>query len=97
MFWRTIYGMTRALANLLGTVALLIDSLLWLSVLKASGADRFVNGVFGTRNEYKVVLGAALVGSIFSLAASIRGCRYWLLGLCFSVGTLGYFTYALSR
>jgi len=89
--------MTRALANLLGAISGLLTSLLWLSLLKPGWADHVVNGLVGARHEYRAVLGAALLAAVFALVASIRGARWWFAGLMFSVGTLGYFTYALSR
>jgi len=89
--------MARALAHLLGTIGMLLTSLLWLSLLEAGRADRFVDDLAGAKNEYKVVLGAALLAVVFVFVAAIRGARWWLFGLAFSVGTLGFFTYALSR
>lgn len=95
--WRTIYGMARAFAHLLGTIAMLLTSLLWLSLLDAGRADRFVDNLAGARNEYMIVLGAGLLAVVLLLVAAIRGAKWWLFGLAFSVATLGFFTYALSR
>ena len=89
--------MARVLAHLLGTIAILLTSLLWLSLLDARGADRFVDHLFGAENEYKIVFGTALLAVVLVFVAAIRGARWWLFGLAFSVGTLGFFTYALSR
>jgi len=76
---------------------MLLTSLLWFLLLGAGRADRFVNNLAGARNEYKVVLGTALLAVVFVFVAAIRGARWWLFGLALSVGTLGFFTYALSR
>ena len=89
--------MARACANLLGTIAMLLTSLLWLSLLDAGRADRFVDRLAGAQNEYKIVLGTAFFAVLLVFVATLRGAKWWLLGLAFSVGTLGFFTYALSR
>ena len=89
--------MARAVANLLGTIAMLLTTLLWLSLLDAGWADRFVDQLVGAHNEYKIVLGTALLAVMLAFVAAIRGAKGWLLGLAVSVGTLGFFTYALSR
>ena len=74
-----------------------LTSLLWLSLLDAGRADRVVDNLEGAQNEYKVVLGTALLAVALAFVAAIRGAKGWLLGLAVSVGTLGFFTYALSR
>jgi hypothetical protein len=89
--------MARAFANLLGVIAMLLTSLLWLSLLDAGRADRFVDDLSGAQNEYKIVLGTALLAVVLAFVAAIRGAKAWFLGLAVSVGTLGFFTYALSR
>jgi hypothetical protein len=76
---------------------MLLTSLLWLSLLDAGRADRLVDHLAGAENEYKIVLGTALLAVILAFVAAIRGARWWLLGLAFSVATLGFFTYTLSR
>ncbi len=89
--------MARAFANLLGTIAMLLTGLLWLSLLSAGRADRIIDGLAGAQNEYKVVLGAAFLAVVLVLVAATRGAKWWFVGLAFSVGTLGFFTYALAR
>jgi hypothetical protein len=89
--------MVRAFANLLGVIAMLLTSLLWLLLLDAGRADRFVDDLAGAQNEYKIVLGTALLAVVLAFVAAIRGAKAWFLGLAVSVGTLGFFTYALSR
>ncbi|HXJ90628.1 MAG TPA: hypothetical protein VMS18_27715 [Candidatus Binatia bacterium] len=89
--------MARTVAHLLGTVGVLLTSLLWLSLLNVSKADRFVNSLSGSQNEYKIVLGAGFLAVVFAFAAAVRGARWWFIGLLFSVGTLGFFTYSLSH
>lgn len=76
---------------------MLLTGLLWLSLLDAGRADRFIDNLAGAESEYKIVLGAALSTVVLVLVAAIRGARWWFLGLVFSVGTLGFFTYSLSR
>ena len=89
--------MTRALAHFAGTIALLLTMLLWFSLLDAHRADQVVDNAVGFRNEYRAILGGGLLAVFLSLLATIRGARWWLVQLVFSVGTLGFFTYALSR
>ena len=89
--------MTRAFAHLMGTIAMLLTTLLWLSLLQAGRADRMVDNLVGSQNEYKIVLGVALLAVMLGFVAAIRGAKWWFLGLAFSVGTLGFFTYALSK
>lgn len=89
--------MARALANLLGTTALFLTSLLWLSLLDAGRVDHFVDSIAGAQHEYKIVFGTAFVAVVLVFVAAIRGAKWWFLGFAFSVGTLGFFTYALSR
>ena len=89
--------MARALSDLFGTVAMVLSTLLWLSLLHAGWADHFVDKLFGLQNEYRVVLGAALLAVILAFLAAMRGARWWFIGLAYSVATLGFFTYALSR
>jgi hypothetical protein len=76
---------------------MLLTSLLWLSLLDAGKADRVVDNLAGAQNEYKIVLGIALLAVALAFVAAIRGAKGWFLGLAVSVGTLGFFTYALSR
>jgi hypothetical protein len=89
--------MTRAFAHLFGTIAMLLTSLLWVSLLDASKADRFVNHLAGPQNEYKVILATGFLAVVLAFVATVRAARWWSVGLAFSVGTLGFFTYALSR
>jgi len=89
--------MARAFSHLLGTIAVLLSSLLWISLLSPIRADRLVDDLAGTHNENAVVLGTGLLAVVLGLVAAVRGARWWLAGVAFSVATLGYFTYALSR
>jgi hypothetical protein len=89
--------MARALAHLSGTMAMLVTLLLWLSLLDAGRADRIVDNIVGFQNEYKAVLGSALLAVMLSFVAAIRAARLWYLGMIFSLATLGFFVYALSR
>ncbi len=89
--------MARFLAHVLGAIGLLLTILLWLSLLDASRVDRFVDGLAGAQHEYKIVFGAAFVAVALLFVAAIRGVKWWFLGFAFSVGTFGFFTYALSR
>ena len=88
--------MARAFAHLLGTVAMLLTVLLWLSLLDASMADRLVDNLAGPQNEYKMVLGTGLLAVVFAFVAAIRAAKSWYVGVAFALGTLGVFTYALS-
>jgi len=89
--------MSRALAHLAGTISMLLMMLLWLGLLDAGRADRVVDNLAGFRNEYRVVLGAGLLAVILSFVAAIRAARWWYVAVICSLGTLGFFTYALSR
>ena len=89
--------MWRAFAHLAGTLSVLLTMLLWLSVLDAGKADRIVDNVVGFQNEYRAVLGAGLFAVFLSFVAVIRATKWWYVGVMFSLGTLGFFTYALSR
>jgi len=89
--------MVRALAHVLGAIGLLLTSLLWLSLLDAGRVDRFVDSLAGAQHEYKIVFGTAFVAVVLVFVAAIRGAKWWFLGFAFSVGTLGFFTYSLSR
>ena len=62
--------MTRALAHLAGAVAILLTSLLWLSLFHAGNADRLVDNLAGAENEYKIVLGAGLLAVILLFVAA---------------------------
>jgi uncharacterized protein (DUF58 family) len=44
-----------------------------------------------------VVLGAGLLAVVLSFVAAIRTARWWYVAVMCSLGTLGFFTYALSR
>ena len=92
-----IGGTSRALAHLAGTISMLLTALLWLCLLDAGRADHLADNVAGFRNEYRVVLGAGLVGVVLSLVAAIRAARWWYVAVMCSLGTLAVFTYALSR
>jgi len=90
-------GMPRALAHLAGTISMLLTMLLWLCLLDAGRADRIVDNLAGFRNEYRVVLGAGLLAVLLSLVAAMRAARRWYVAVMCSLGTLGFFIYALSR
>jgi len=64
--------------------------------LDASRVDHLVDGLAGPQHEYKIVLGIALLAVALVFVAAIRGAKWWF-GLAFSAGTLGFFTYALTR
>ena len=89
--------MSRAYAHLLGTIAMLLTLLLWLALLDVGTADRLVDRLAGPQNEYKIVLGTGLLAVVLAFVAAVRGAKGWLAGLALSLGTLGFFTYALSR
>jgi len=89
--------MSRAFAHLAGAISMLLTAILWLCLLDPGKADRIVDNLAGFRNEYRVVLGAGLVAVLLSFVAAIRAARWWYAALGCSLGTLGFFTYALSR
>jgi len=75
---------------------MLLTMLLWFSLLKPQKADHFVDSLAGSQHEYKIVLGATLLSTVFSFIAAIRGSKWWYVGLAFSSATLAFFTYTLS-
>jgi peptidoglycan biosynthesis protein MviN/MurJ (putative lipid II flippase) len=89
--------MSRPFAHLAGTISMLLTMILWLCLLDPGKADRMVDNLAGFRNEYRVVLGAGLAAVLLSWVAAIRAARWWYVGVMCSLGTLGFFTYALSR
>ena len=89
--------MSRALAHLAGAISMLLTMLLWLSLLDASKADRIVDNLVGFRNEYRAVLGAGFGAVLLSFVAAVRAAKWWYVAVMCSAGTLGLFTYALSR
>jgi hypothetical protein len=91
-----IFHMGRQLSHLLGTAAMLLITLLWLSLLNPPRADRLFDSLAGPQHEYKIVLGAALLSTAFSFIAAIRASRWWYIGVALSSGTLAFFTYTLS-
>lgn len=91
-----ICGMGRQFAHLLGTTGMLLTMLLWLSLLNPPKADHLVNSLAGPQHEYKMVLGAALLSTVFSFIAAIRGSKWWYIGMALSSATLAFFTYSLS-
>ncbi len=91
-----ICDMGRQISHLLGTTGMLLVMLLWLSLLNPARADRLVDALAGPQHEYKIVLGAALLSTVFSFIAAIRGSKWWYIGMAFSSGTLAFFTYSLS-
>jgi hypothetical protein len=88
--------MGRQFSHLLGTVGMLLILLLWLSLLNPRNADHLVDRVAGSQHEYKIVLGAALLSTVLSFIAAIRGSKWWYIGIALSSGTLAFFTYTLS-
>jgi hypothetical protein len=90
-------GVPRALAHLAGSISMLLTMLLWLSLLDPVKADRIVDNFAGFRNEYRVVLGAGLLAVLLSLVAAVRAASWWYVAVMCSLGTLGFFTYALAR
>ncbi|MGA7906864.1 MAG: hypothetical protein WCA16_05595 [Candidatus Sulfotelmatobacter sp.] len=88
--------MGRQFSHLLGTTGLLLATLLWFSLLNPPKADHLVNSLAGSRHEYKIVLGAALLSVVFSFTAAVRGSKWWYIGVALSSGTLAFFTYSLS-
>jgi hypothetical protein len=88
--------MGRHLSHLLGTTGMILIMLLWLSLFNPPKADHFVDSLAGPQHEYKIVLGAALLATVFSFVAAIHGPKWWYLGVALSLGTLGFFTFALS-
>ena len=84
------------LSHLMGAVGMIVILGLWLCLLDPAGADRFVNHLAGAQHEYKIVFGAALVATLLTFAAAVRGARWWYLGVALSTGTLAFFTIRLS-
>ncbi len=91
-----ISDMGRNFSHLLGTVGMLLVMLLWLSLLNPPKADHLVDSLAGTQHEYKIVLGAALLSTVLSFIAAIRGSKWWYVGVALSSATLAFFTYNLS-
>ncbi|MGA8214780.1 MAG: hypothetical protein WB799_14385, partial [Candidatus Sulfotelmatobacter sp.] len=83
-----IFRMGRNLSHLLGTVGMLLVMLLWLSLINPPKADHLVDSLAGPQQEYKIVLGAALLSMVLSFIAAIRGSKWWYLGVALSSGTL---------
>ena len=91
-----ICHMGRQFSHTLGTAGMLLTMLLWLSLLNPRKADHLVDSLAGSQNEYKIVLGAALLSTVLSFIAAIRGSKWWCIGIALSSGTLAFFTYTLS-
>jgi hypothetical protein len=91
-----ICDMGRQFSHLLGSVGMLLIVLLWLALINPPRADRFVNSLAGPQHEYKIVLGAALLATLFAFVASVRASKWWYIGVAISSGTLAFFTYTLS-
>jgi hypothetical protein len=75
---------------------MLLIGLLWLSLLNPPAADRLMDSLAGSQHEYKIVLGAALLATVFAFVAAIRGSKWWYVGVALSSGTLAFFTISLS-
>jgi hypothetical protein len=88
--------MGRQFSHVLGTAGMLLTMLLWLSLLNPPKADHLVDSFAGPQHEYKIVLGAALLSTVLSFIAAIRGSKWWYIGIALSSGTLAFFTYTLS-
>jgi hypothetical protein len=88
--------MGRQFFHMLGTAGMLLTMLLWLSLLNPPKADRLVDSLAGSQHEYKIVLGAALLSTVLSFVAAIRGSKWWYIGMALSSGTLAFFAYTLS-
>ena len=76
---------------------MLIIMLLWLSLLNAHQADRWVDRLAGPQNEYGIVLGSGLAAAVLAFVAAIRGAKWWYVAVALSLGTLGFYVFALSR
>jgi hypothetical protein len=92
----TICDVGRHFSHLLGATGMVLTLLLWLSLLNPPRADRLVDCIAGPQHEYKIVLGAALLATVFSCVAAIQGAKWWYFGVALSVGTLAFFTFVLS-
>jgi hypothetical protein len=88
--------MGRQFFHMLGTAGMLLTMLLWLSLLNPPKADRLVDSLAGSQREYKIVLGAALLSTVLSFVAAIRGSKWWYIGMALWSGTLAFFAYTLS-
>lgn len=75
---------------------MLLVLLLWLSLLNPHGADRFVDNLAGSQQEYKIVLGAAMLATALAFVAAIHASKWWYLGVALASGTLAFFVYCLS-
>jgi hypothetical protein len=91
-----IRDMGRQFSHLLGTTGMLLTMLLWFSLLNPQKADHLVDSLAGSQHEDKIVLGAALLSTVFSFIAAIRGSKWWYVGMALSSATLAFFTYSLS-
>ncbi len=91
-----IFSMGRPFSHLLGAVGMLLVMVLWLSLLNPPKADHLVDSLAGPQHEYKIVLGAALLSTLFSFIAAVRGSKWWYAGVALSSGALAFFTYSLS-
>ncbi len=63
--------MGRPISHLLGAFGMLLSMGLWLSLLNPQRADRFVDSLAGPQHEYKIVLGAALLATVFAFVAAV--------------------------
>jgi len=88
--------MGRPFSHLLGATGMLLTMVLWLSLLNPPKADHLVDSLAGAQHEYAIVLGAAVLSVVFSAIASVRGSKWWYVGVAVSSGTLAFFTYSLS-
>jgi hypothetical protein len=88
--------MGRQLSHLIGTIGVLLSMVLWLFLINPARADRFVDGLAGPQHEYKIVLGTALLATVFAFVAAIGASKWWYIGVALSSGTLAFFTISLS-
>lgn len=88
--------MGRQVSHLLGAAGMLLTMLLWVSLLNPARADRLANSLAGAQHEYKIVLGAALLATLLTFVAAVRGSKWWYIGVVLASGTLAFFTYKLS-
>ena len=75
---------------------MLLVVLMWVSLVDPRTADRLVDSLAGAQHEYKVVLGMGFVATVLAMVAAVRGAKWWYAGVALTLGTLGFFTFALS-
>ena len=73
----------------------MLTAALWLSLLNARAADRYIDSLAGAQHEYKIVLGAGLLANMLTFLAALRGSKWWHLGVALASGTLAFFVVSL--